>query len=284
MSEQQQMPETTQQEQQPQQQQQEQQQGRGFNIKDFVSFFMPKSLREEEGVEEEDQPKDQPSQPEGSQPEQATGQEEEYMDIPELELPEQREVPKDLDVLKQEAQFIAQQSNLIFKQMTGKDYDPLTATLEEQELFNRVREYVSDQLRQYREQEARLQRLTEFEQRFMQTEPKWKELVEYITNEKPAKVLLEIQQAIAEADVEKLNKMLTELRKEFYARQSKQPPQPQKTTEETPEPPFMERAGTEPPIPKPEFDPRQLRKASTFEERVKMIPLDILVPKHIFEQ
>jgi len=229
---------------------------------------------EEPEEETQEQPQEQPVAQETQPQEEAKQEVEEIEEIkPPEEIPQEEQPENPYEALKKEAEFIANETKKIYQQIVGEEYDPLVATPEQRELYERIREEIKRQLDQQKEYARRVQRLQAFEEQLAKTEPRLQEILDYIQNEIPAKMYRELQRAYAEADVDKLAKLFNIIRREYYAKKVVGEGKSAKTA---PEPPPLEKPGVEPVQTEPQFDPRSLARIKDLERKAELLPDDLL--------
>lgn len=238
----------------------------GTETREEVKGYDTQEEKKEEQKEEVVLQKEEEVAKAPEEEETATPLEEEKPEIPEEELtvPEADKLTGDFKELKDFAKRVAKETERTFRMLTGKEYDPLTATAEERELYETIRENIRERYQAQR-------RILAFEQQLAQTEPRLQEIVEYIKNEIPAKKFRAMQEAYLKGDVETLAKLFNEVRREFYEKKVLK-----KSKKEAPQPPPVESAGTQPVETKQEFDPRVLRTVQDLEKKAELLPDDIL--------
>lgn len=256
---------------------------------------------EEASQAQEEAPREGPDAQRETEAVEAHTEEEEAEPEP-IEVPRETtpELSEDAELLKKEAEIELQATIQKYKEITGKDFDPDFATLEEKTLFEKIREQIREQLKQEKEQLQKIQRLQLFEQHVAQTEPRYQEIVSFISDkvkkvnminqalltgdiqtatsilQKEGEVIskvVRLQQAYALGDVDEVAKAFNEIRKIFYGQSSRTTQNMQK---EAPEPPAVEKPGTEPVNTEPQFNPRALGRVKDLSKKAELIPDDLL--------
>lgn len=196
--------------------------------------------QKQEEQKEEAQPQNQPQ--EVVEVQQESKEKEEKEEELELDLvgdipPLEEALPP--NELARAAEFIAKQADAIYKQTFGEDYDPLTATPQQREYYELLRENIRKQVQKQYVLQERYKQLDQIARQLEAKEPNINKIIDWVKTDAPVKLVREMQKASVIAlntgDYSHFVRAWKRLRDAYYAQHK------------PPEPPRVEKAGTQKP-------------------------------------
>lgn len=176
--------------------------------------------------------------------------------------------------LARTAEFIAKQADAIYKQTFGEDYDPLTATPQQREYYELLRENIRKQVQKQYVLQERYKQLDQIARQLETKEPNINKIIDWVKSDAPVKLVREMQKASVIAlntgDYSHFVRAWKRLRDAYYAQHK------------PPEPPRVEKAGTQKPtqevvVPRREEILSRLRSArGNLSAIAEALPDDIL--------